>query len=273
MTIFFTARGALAAIGLAAFVCLPIPASAQETRSTPAATLAETVAAFRVSPLYRLSQIKPADLPVGEIPFRDLIDWLNAQTKASAVSNAPGIRIEVRPLEIDVPPHAPAMEQAIASQVERLRAGDATWREEIASNAMRKVSLQGSGLSTLEILKEACRQADLQYADDGKSIIIGNVYFLRWPPAMACRILPVADRLMKEFGNDVKNIIAPPQFHDSRRDWITVLPEQNATVVFHHPDMLDAMARSMEFANRNADELIRRHKPVKLPGQKTSPEP
>ena len=253
---------AVAAIFLTALTFLAVDAVAQTRRPNHADALRETLAAFRLSPLYALSKVRLQNVNQADKTVVEVLEWLNRRIVDGGISNAPRVRIEVRPLELAIPPYPAALEPAITGQVARLRDADQAWRAAIASNSTRRVTVQGRNMTALDVLKTTCTQADLQYADDGRDVVIGNVYFLRWPPAIGCRVFTISEKLVKELGEKVKDIVAPPSFHDGRRDWMTLVPEQNALVVFHHPDMLDAFASSVEFANRNADELILRSKPA-----------
>jgi hypothetical protein len=246
-----------AAVAAASLALLAGRSEAQTRPRGSASAMTETVAAFRASPLYRLSRVRLDKAPPANMPFADAMDWLNRQVAGRVPSNAPRVRIESAPVELRIPRHDKAVEAAVSEQAARIRAGDEAWRREIASNATRRVTVEGSALSALDVLKSCCTQADLQYADCGNDIVIGNVYFLRWPPTIECRVFQISPKLVKELGEGVKNTVAPPVFHDFRRDWMTLVPESNSLVVFHHPQELDAMAESVEYANRNADQLIR----------------
>lgn len=240
-------------------------ADAQRARRDPVPTAGRVTAEFRASPIYRLSKIRMNELPQPDIAFTNAIEWLNRKVSALVPGNAPLVRVEVKPVDLVIPEHSPALAKAVAAQAAAIRATDEAWRAAIASNCARRVTVEGKGLSALDILKSCCSQADLQYTDDGRGIVVGNVYFLRWPPVIECRVFPLSEKLVKELGEGVKDVIAPPSFHDFRRDWLVVVPEQNAAVAFHHREMLEAMAGGVAFANENADELIARKKTENLP--------
>jgi hypothetical protein len=261
-----TATGAparVAALAVVSIALLAVDSQAQSQRRGTSSVAAETVAAFRASPLYRLSRLRLDERPPANTTFAEAVDWLNRQIAGRVSSNAPRILIESAPVDLRIPPHEQAVASAIAAQAARIRAGDEVWRGEIASNTTRRVTVEGSDLTALDVLKSCCAQADLQYADRGNEVVIGNVYFLRWPPVIGCRVFTISPKLVKELGEGVKNVVAPPVFHDFRKDWMTLVPESNSLVVFHHPQEIDAMAESVEYANRNADQLIRsRKRPV-----------
>jgi hypothetical protein len=234
--------------------------NAQTSRSSKSSALNRDVAAFRASSLYPLTSIRLQNVNLKDKTAAEVFEWLNSEIIAGVASNKPRIRIEVRPIEITIPAHPPAVDSVITAQVAMLREADETWRAAIASNSARRVAIEGSNMTALEVLKTCCSQADLQYADDGSDIVIGNVYFLQWPPQIECRVFAVSEDLVRQLGENIKDIIAPAPFHDSRRDWITLVPEQNVLVIFHHQGMMAAIASSVEYANRNAGELISRSK-------------
>lgn len=252
---------AAAAAAASSLALLAFRSEAQTPQRGTAAVMTETVAAFRASPLYRLSRTRIDEAPPANMSFADAMEWLNSQVAGRTPSNAPRVRLESAPVELRIPRHEKAVEAAVSEQSARIRAGDEAWRREIASNATRRVTVEGSALSALDVLKSCCTQADLQYADCGNDVVVGNVYFLRWPPVIECRVFPLSEKLVKGLGEGVKNVVAPPVFHDYRRDWMTLVPENNSLVVFHHPQELDAVAKSVEYANRNADQLIRSKTP------------
>jgi hypothetical protein len=249
------------AIVLAALTFRAMDAVAQTRKPNQADSLRGFLAAFRASPLHTLGKIRLQNVKLVEKTPVEILEWLNRQIVDSTISNAPGVRIEVRPVDLTIPPYSAALEPAITGQIARIRKADVAWRATIASNSLLRLTIEGQSMTALDVLKTCCTQADLQYADSGRDIVVGNVYFLRWPPVLACRVFQLSEKLVKELGDSVKDVIAPAPFHDYSRDWMTLVPEQNALVVFHHPDMLDAFATSVEFANANADELIVRQKP------------
>jgi hypothetical protein len=241
---------------LAAFVCASYAADRQGPTS---GVLREVVRSYRSSPRYRLAGVRIPEIRVVDEPFSNALAKFNLLVR-SQDTNAPSVRVACEPLNLVLPDVQPALADAIRRGAERFRANDAAWRTAISSNLARRVTYERRDVPALQVLQACCAAAELSFADDGRDIVIGNVYNLSWPPAIECRVLRLDERFFAETPDSVADLVAPRAFYDGPRDWVIPVPAANAVVVFHHPSQFGAIEASVERANRDVSVLIERIK-------------